>query len=640
MVQEKEIFVLNVEEVMAIAEARHDNPHHILGMHSCLEDLYVNAYIKNVHAVHVVNVKNKKEYPMSMEITDGFYSVKIPDEKPFDYQFKLFVKQWDDEGNETEEVCTIYDAYSFPYVADREKVMDIVRDDVDPADGFMVKDLLGARSAVIDGIPGTIFCMNMPGARRVSVVGDFNNWDGSIYPMKKIDYTNLFELFIPCDLIGSRYKFEALYSDGHIDIFADPYAVAYEKYPGNASIFTDMTYQWKDQKYLEYRAKKQPYSDPINIYEVYLPTWKASGHTEPNYADLGKEIATYVEEMGYNYVELMPLMEYGKEDSWGYDTTGVYAPTSRFGTPVDFMAMIDEFHRHNIGVIMDMVPITDADCMMYWVDTFHLDGIRLDSEELFAEWKRVTGEKYTSVLALYHWNVSGTYALQDYMSIRPEKRGNLWEFILDRQAEYGDEAGIIALSHDMVAHGTGGFIEKMPGGYEDKYADLRVFYGLAMTLPGSKLTFMGQEMGIFGGFDGKTHLDWSMLDFDANHYLKEYVKALNKVYMTEPAFSMKTASDQAFSVIESGKEKVACFVRTAVSKEDTCYVLCNFGLKDVKNYKLSVESSGSYKEIFSSDLPQFGGEGNNNKSVKKITSKDLEIQLPALSLTIIKKVKA
>lgn len=640
MIGQDKIFVLNMEEVMAIAEARHENPHHILGMHSCLEDVYVNAFIKGVHAVHVVDVKNKKEYPMSMEMTDGFYTVKIPDSELFDYQLKVFVTNWDDDGNEVEDVHVIYDAYRFPYVVDRKKVMDVVMDNVDPADGFMIKDLLGARSTEVDGISGTVFCMNMPGAKRVSVVGDFNHWDGSVNPMKRIDYTNLFELFIPYDLTGSRYKFEALYSDGHIDIFADPYATAYESYPRNASVFADLTYHWKDQKYLENREKKQMDAEPLNIYEIHLPTWKGQQDTELNYADLGKEIAAYVKNMGYNYVELMPLMEYGQEDSWGYATTGVYAPTSRFGTPVDFMAMVDEFHKKDIGVIMDMVSITDVDCMMYWVDTFHLDGIRLDHVDMFYEWKRVTDEQYDSILVLYRWNVDGAYALQDYMSIRPEKRGNIWEFVQDRQAEFGGAAGIIALSHDMVAHGTGSFIEKMPGGYEDKFADLRVLYGLAMTLPGHKLTFMGQEMGIFGGFNGKTPLDWSLLDFDANQYLKEYVKKLNKLYMTEPAFTNAEEADSSFAVMDSKKDQVAGFIRKTKDSADTCYVICNFGLTDVKSYKLSVDSAGSYKEIFSSDLPQFGGEGNNNKSVKKTTSKELEIQLPALSLTIMKKVKA
>ncbi len=638
MIEQSRIFVLNMEEVMAIAEARHDNPHHILGMHACLDDLYVNAYIRGVHAVHVVDLERQTEYPMHMEITDGFYTVKIPDRKPFPYQLKFFWEKWDDTGNVVQETRTVYDAYSFSHAVDPVKVMDVVTDHVDPAEGFRIKDLLGARETVVNGISGTVFCMNMPGAKRVSVVGDFNDWDGRVHPMRRIDYTSLFELFLPYELTGSCYKFEALYGDGHIDVFADPYAAAYEKKPGDASVLADLDYRWQDKTYME--GRKQPSARAISIYEVHLPTWRPVQSPDSTYAELGKEIAAYVKRMGYQYVEFMPLMEYQREDFWGYDTTGVYAPTSRFGSPVDFMAMVDEFHRQGIGVIMDMVPLTDADCMMYWVDTYHLDGIRLDSEDMFFEWKRVTGKAYDPVLVFYKWNQSGCYALLDYMRIRPEKRENLWEFLEDRQAEFSEEAGILSLSHDLLADGAGSLIERMPGGYEDKFADLRLLYGLLMALPGNKLMFMGQELGLSGGFNGQIPLDWSMLDFDANRYLTEYVKELNKLFMEETAFS-GPLSESGFEVIKSGQEQVACFVRKTKKQAETCYVLCNFGLTDRKSFDLPVKAAGCYCEIFSSDMIKFGGEGNHNKTVKKAVKRtsayELELQLPALSVTIIKR---
>lgn len=641
MIQQNKIFALNREEVMAIAEARHDNPHHILGMHPCMNDVYVNAYIKGVHAVHVVDLENKKEYPMHVEFVDGFYTVRIQDREPFAYQLKLMMKKWDDAGNEAEESWLIYDPYSFGYSVDMCRIMDVVMDNTDPAEGFREKNVFGARRTTLQEIPGVAFCMRMPGARRVSVVGDFNYWDGSMHPMRKIDYTDIFELFIPEELTGSRYKFEAVYDDGHVNIFADPYAEAYEKYPGNASVFADMDYHWTDQEYIAKRKKKKLAGRPVNIYEVHMPTWKLPEASEAlNYKDFAKALSIYVKDMGYNYVQLLPLMEYWQEDSWGYDMVGCYAPTSRFGTPADFMNMVDEFHKQKIGVILDMVPAVDAECLMYWVDTYHLDGIRLDNQNMLDAWKRVSGDAYDDILVECNWNLSGIHALEEYMRISPVQRSDFKSYLSKEQINFTKESGVVALSHDEVALGKGSFIEKMPGGYEDKFADLRIFYGLAMTMPGDKLMFMGQEIGLFGGFQGTNVIDWSMLEFDANLYLQKYVRDLNHIYLKEPALYSSAVKRKDFELLETDKEKLACFVRRTDLAKDTCYIVCNFGLTDVKNYILPVETTGVYKEIFSSDSIQYGGEGNCNKTAKTANADGLVIQVPALSLAIIKKEKA
>ena len=352
-----DIFVLKSDEIASITRATHGNPHHILGMHKCLKDCYVNAYLPGAASVSVMD--GEQEYPMKEIGSQGFFTVRIKDRSEFAYKLRVTKKIWGESGEE-DAVKDIYDPYSFGYSVDPEMVMKVVDGDDDVESGFHVKEVFGARKITMNGVSGVSFCMNMPGAVRVSVVGDFNGWDGRVNPMRRIDYTDIFELFIPGDLANTRYKFEALYRDGNVDIFADPYAVAYEVAPGNASILTEIEYSWNDSAYMKNRNK----AAGVNIYEVHMPTWgNVPDDGKLTYAEFGREIATYVKNMGYNYIQFMPLMEYGDDSGWGYDTVGMFAPTSRYGTPVDFMAMVDHLHSKGIGVIMDMVTVKDIECL-------------------------------------------------------------------------------------------------------------------------------------------------------------------------------------------------------------------------------------------------------------------------------------
>lgn len=630
------LFVLNQEEISALVGARHNNPHHILGMHECLEDLYVNAYIPGASSISVVDVVTKKEYVMEQMYEEGFYTVKLIDTKPFAYKLRVANKVWGDHGSEKETVKEMYDPYAFPYSVNLSKVMDVISGNDDIEDGFQVKDLFGARYTEMEGISGVSFCMNMPGVVRVSVVGDFNHWDGRVNPMRKIDYTDMYELFIPEKLHEMRYKFEALYADGRIDIFSDPYAVAYEMVPGNASLLTELSYQWTDMAYMEARKKINISDVPVNIYEVHLPTWKQE---KAAYKEFGKKLASYMKDMGYNYVSLLPLMEYSNEDTWGYDTTGIFAPSSRFGTPDDFMAMVDCLHGNGIGVIMDMVPVMDIDCLTYWIDTYHLDGIRLDNPEVIHHFNEVTAGAYNDVMIGCKWNVAGVAALTEFMSMSPQSRDSFKAAVSETPGYACGADGIVALSHDEVACGKGSFIEKMSGGYEDKYADLRVLYGLYMTMPGHKLMFMGQEIGLFGGFTGKTPIDWSMLEFDANKYIQKYVKDLNKLYMTEPLLYSYESEQKKVVFSDDVKSKMAVFERGTDEAGNSLYVVCNFGLKDIKDYRLKVKKDGKYRELISSDNLKYGGSGNHNKTAKSAVKGELVMNVPALSISIIKRDK-
>lgn len=521
-----EIFVLRSEEVSSITRATHGAPHHILGMHECLDDCYVNVYMPQAASVSVIDIAGGSEYAMEEMHAKSFFSLKLPGRKPFAYKLRVTYVKWGESGEETE-TREMYDPYSFGYSVDLAKVMDVVNGNDGIESGFKVKELFGARRVTMDGIPGVSFCMNMPGAVRVSVVGDFNSWDGRVNPMRRIDYTDIYELFIPEKLENVRYKFEALYRDGSVDIFSDPYAAAYEPAPGNASVLTELTYKWTDDAYMKGRGE----TTAVNIYEVHMPTWKkGSDGGSLSYVEFGREIASYVKSTGYNYIQLMPLMEYRDDAGWGYDTTGMFAPTSRFGTPTEFMEMVNLLHGKGIGVIMDMVSVRDVDCLTYWLDTYHLDGIRLEEQELVDGFGRITGDRYGDVLVGLGWNTETATRITDYMMTPPLGRGSFADYMCGLTFDE-EESRVLAMSHDEVAYERGSYASKMSGGYEDKYANLRILFGLFMSLPGRKLTFMGQELGGFAGFDGSTPVDWSVLDFDANSYFQKYVKELLQILL-------------------------------------------------------------------------------------------------------------
>ncbi|MGN0394636.1 MAG: alpha amylase C-terminal domain-containing protein, partial [Coprococcus sp.] len=216
-------------------------------------------------------------------------------------------------------------------------------------------------------------------------------------------------------------------------------------------------------------------------------------------------------------------------------------------------------------------------------------------------------------------------------------RNNYKAVMSDVSGYAAGASGIVALSHDEVAYDKGSFIEKMYGGYEDKYADLRVLYGLYMTMPGHKLIFMGQEIGLFGGFTGNAPIDWSMLEFDANKYLQKYVKDLNKLYQEEPLLYISESEHKAVEFYDDVETHMAVFKRGTGEPGNSLYVICNFGIQNIKDYRLKVDKDGKYKELISSDNVKYGGEGNNNRTAKNSANGEIVINVPALSISIIKR---
>lgn len=216
---------------------------------------------------------------------------------------------------------------------------------------------MGGRLTTHQGVPGTQFTVWAPSAKSVSLIGDFNHWDGRANPMRALGHSGVWELFMPGLGEHSRYKFEIHTQDGNLRVKSDPYALSSEVRPATASkVANTQRFQWQDQHWIENRKAKVSKPYPMNVYEVHLGSWKKRGDSFLNYREIAHELAQYCKEMGFTHVELMPIQEHPLDESWGYQVTGYFAPTSRFGTPEDFQYFVNHFHQNNLGVIIDWVP--------------------------------------------------------------------------------------------------------------------------------------------------------------------------------------------------------------------------------------------------------------------------------------------
>ena len=225
---------------------------------------------------------------------------------------------------------------------------------------FKLYEKFGAHPMTIDGEEGVYFSVWAPSASAVAVIGDFNSWDGKTSGLNvRWDSSGIWEGFIPKVEKGTRYKFRITSNnDGVVTEKVDPYGLFFETPPNTASIIWDISdYKWKDKNWMSYRKDKNGLDKPYSVYEVHLGSWKRNSKGEfLTYKELAKDLVSYVKEMNFTHVEFMPIMEYPYDPSWGYQLIGYFAPTSRFGSPQEFMHLIDTFHQNDIGVLLDWVP--------------------------------------------------------------------------------------------------------------------------------------------------------------------------------------------------------------------------------------------------------------------------------------------
>jgi len=428
---------LSPEEIEAIAKGEHGDPFAVLGPHLVSVGgstaTVVRAFLPDAHQVMVLPADRPNEVkPMDRVHREGFFEAMIsPRRTHFDYRLRVVDRQ----GRTVE----VEDPYRFPpALSDYDLYL--------MGEGTHLRNYerLGAHIMTLEGVPGVNFSVWAPNANRVSVVGDFNHWDGRCHAMRNHPGNGIWEIFIPGLGEGALYKFEVKARSGEeIALKADPYACAFEPAPRTASIVCDIdTYRWGDEAWMEARDRHNPLERPLAIYEVHLGSWMRAPE-EANrfltYRELAHKLADYVSELGYTHIELLPITEHPFYGSWGYQTIGYFAPTRRYGTPADFMYFVDHLHRRGIGVILDWVPAhfpRDAHGLvhfdgthlyehadprrgeqkewdtlvfnygrtevanfllgnaLFWLERYHLDGLRVDavSSMVYLDYSRKPGE--------------------------------------------------------------------------------------------------------------------------------------------------------------------------------------------------------------------------------------------------------
>ncbi|TYQ14972.1 UNVERIFIED_CONTAM: 1,4-alpha-glucan branching enzyme [Acetivibrio alkalicellulosi] len=340
----------NIDEVTRIINAEHQDPFSVLGMHYLEQEnsMVVRTYFPNANEITVVEISNGEKYKMDLIDDRGFFEVLLKDRKDF---FKYLFEVTDNTGNQ----FSVYDPYSFlPVLSDMDFHL------FNEGNHHKIYDKLGAHMMTIDGIEGTLFAVWAPCAKRVSVVGAFNQWDGRRHIMRSRGPSGIWELFIPGLKHGDLYKYEIKTPHEELYVKSDPYAFYSELRPNTASIVYDIEeYQWNDDDWVKQRDGSSSFEQPVSIYEVHLGSWKRASNDENGfhtYRELADDLVEYVKNMGYTHIQLLPVSEHPFDGSWGYQITGYYAATSRYGEPKDFMYFVDKCHQNGIGVLVDWVP--------------------------------------------------------------------------------------------------------------------------------------------------------------------------------------------------------------------------------------------------------------------------------------------
>jgi 1,4-alpha-glucan branching enzyme len=560
------------------------------------------------------------------------------------------------------------------------------------------------------------------------------------------DGSGLWEGFISGPAIGDGYKFHITGTGGEQIKKADPFAYYAEEPPRSASRLWALDYDWCDGEWMAKRHSVNALDAPMSTYEVHLGSWQRApeeGNRFLSYRETASRLVDYVKEMGFTHVELLPVAEHPFYGSWGYQITGYFAPTARYGTPQDLMFLIDSLHQAGIGVILDWVPAHfpadghglscfDGTCLyehadprqgfhpdwktsifnfgrnevraflisnaLFWLDKYHIDGLRVDAvaSMLYLDYGRKKGEWIPNVHG-GHQNLEVVSFLRSFneavyrdypdvqtiaeestswpMVSRPTSMGGLgfgmkWNMgwmhdtlkyfqqdPLFREHHYDQitfglsyaftENFVLPLSHDEVVHGKGSLLGKMPGDEWQKFANLRLLYGLMWTHPGKKLLFMGGEFGQKCEWKHEESLEWYVLKYPLHKGAQQWVADLNRVYREQEALHNLDFSSDGFAWVcsDAKKEGVLGFLRYSSHHGDVILVVCNFTPVPRKNYIIGVPHVGQWEEILNSDANYYGGSGMGNYGLLEAESlafqgfsSSLTLTLPPLATLILKPV--
>ena len=723
-------------DIARIVSSTHYDPFSYLGMHRAARGtgMVVRAFVPWAHSVSVIDRETGAVLAGMAKIHEaGLFAGEIAGRNdPFAYRLRVTV------GADAHD---LEDPYRFPpYLGELDTYL------LAQGNHYDSYRKLGAHPVELEGVAGVNFAVWAPNALRVSVVGDFNTWDGRRHPMRVHPGCGVWEIFIPGLGPGASYKFEIKDRHGHLlPLKSDPYGFRSEEHsPHTASVVQGLgRYRWDDAAWMTGRAVDWR-RKPVSFYEVHLGSWRRHGETGRilSYREIADRLIPYATEMGFTHVELLPVSEYPFDGSWGYQPVSLFAPTSRFGEPDDFRYFVDRCHQAGIGVVLDWVAAhfpedghglarfdgthlyehsdpregrhMDWGTLIYnygrhevanfllsnacyWLDEFHIDGLRVDAvasmlyrdysrpeggwipnvfggrENLEAvaflkrlnevayergagiftvaeestAWPGVSCPTYAGGLGFgFKWNMGWMHDTLRYIAKDPVHRKHHHNDLTFGLLYAFTENFILPLSHDEVVHGKGSILGRMPGDSWQRFANLRLYYTFMFTYPGKKLLFMGSEFGQEGEWNHTASIDWHLTQYVPHKGVQTLVRDLNALYRSTPALYERDCEGEGFAWIDctDADQSMLSYLRYGEDRNAPIVVVCNFTPVPRPAFIAGVPLAGWYEEFMNSDSRIYGGTDVGNQGGVQAQAKpwngypySLRLHVPPLGAVVLRR---
>ncbi|MEP5759968.1 MAG: 1,4-alpha-glucan branching protein GlgB [Litoreibacter sp.] len=715
--------VIDSDDAKRIVEGTHPDPFSILGMHLVEGKISVRVFHPDAETVDVLDAKSGRKVA-SLDASSGLFCGVVARRKiPFAYRLRM---------TKGDHVWESADPYGFgPVLGELDEHL------ISQGAHLNLWRALGAHFIEHNAVSGVHFAVWAPNAQRVSVVGDFNGWDGRRNSMRRCGQTGVWEIFMPGLSEGEIYKYELLDPNGNLlPQKADPFGFGAEHPPKTGSVVRQLDgYDWSDEKWMSKREALHRIDKPISIYEVHLGSWKRvpeEGNRPLSYIEHAEQLVAYAKDLGFTHLELMPISEFPFDGSWGYQPVGLYAPTIRHGTLEEFRAFVEACHAAEIGLILDWVPghfpedqhglgqfdgtplYEHADRKegfhpdwntliynygrnevsnylvangLYWLREHHIDGLRVDAvaSMLYRDYSRQEGEwipnkdggrenfeaidflKRTNTVAYgettgimtiaeestafpgvsapvehsglgfgFKWNMGWMNDTLSYMSEDPIHR-KYHHYKMTFGLHYAfSENFILPISHDEVVHGKGSMLNKMPGKGDDKFANLRAYYGYMWGHPGKKLLFMGCEFAQGQEWNHDRSLDWHFLNNPPHLGVQTLIRDLNALYRDTPALHQLDCKPQGFEWIEEGavEESILAWVRKGSDGTPPVLVVSNFTPIERHARRVGVPEPGRWIERLNTDAKIYDGANRGNMGFVDSQQIAASGRAHSLSLTI------
>jgi 1,4-alpha-glucan branching enzyme len=707
-------------DVDLLEQGRHPDPFSVLGRHQVGTMAVIRAFLPGANYVEIVTETEEGRHTTAMATQGkGLFEAIGPTDAP--YRLRI---AW--PGGIEERA----DPYSFGLLLSEDDVYLV-------AEGrhFDLATRLGANLRTIDGVDGVLFAVWAPNAAHVALVGDFNGWDARRHPMRRRLGPGVWELFVPGLGAGAVYKYAIIGSNGErLPWKSDPLARRTEQPPRTGSVVAAAPdFHWTDEAWLASREQAHPMAEPMSVYEVHVGSWlRSEWGRMGSWDEAADRLVDYVKYMGFSHIELMPITEHPFGGSWGYQPLGMFAPTARLGPPEAFARFVDRCHAEGIGVILDWVPAhfpsdehglarfdgtalyehedprqgfhIDWNTLIYnvgrrevrgfliasalwWLKTFHLDGLRVDAvaSMLYRDYSRKPGEwvpnhlggrenfetvsffqelntliggecrgavtiaeestAWPGVTAPVHhgglgfhfkWNMGWMHDTLRYFARDPIHRGHHGDDVTFGLIYAFSENFMLPISHDEVVHGKGSLLARMPGDDWQRFANLRLCLALMWTHPGKKLLFMGCEFGAEDEWNVDAPFPWPHPDDARRRGAMALVRDLNALYRGTPALHRLDHAPEGFAwlVADDAQNSVFAFTRSAGDGAAPLLVVANMTPVPRYDYSIGVPRPGLWRERFNSDAGAYGGAGIGNAGAAASGAMPAHGHAQSLSLTL------